>query len=59
MASRRSRRYKFVDAPPRTSMRKRSPQSAPRLFEWLVDNGYVEPVSSFRASRSKRRARRR
>lgn len=27
-------------------MRRKAPDSAPRLYEWLVDNGYVEPVST-------------
>lgn len=47
--------FRFVGAPPRASMRRRNPKSAPRLFEWLVDQGYVEPVSTYRASRPKRR----
>lgn len=45
----RGRRYRFVDAPPKAVMKKRAPESAPRLFEWLVDNGYVESVSSYRS----------
>lgn len=44
--------FRFVSAPPKRSMRKRSPESAPRLYEWLVDNGYAEPVSS--TSRARR-----
>lgn len=42
-----TRTFKFVDAPPERSMRKKSPESAPRLFEWLVNNGYVEPVTTY------------
>lgn len=51
--------YKFVKAPPKASMRRRSKDSAPRLYEWLISEGYVEPVSSTRASRAKRRRARR
>lgn len=42
-----TRSFKFVEAPPERWMRKRSAQSAPRLFEWLVNNGYAEPVSTY------------
>lgn len=45
MASTRS--FKFVDEPPESDMRKKSPESAPRLFEWLVDNGYAEAVTTY------------
>lgn len=43
---RKPRAFKFVEAPPERSMRRKAPDSAPRLYEWLVDNGYVEPVST-------------
>lgn len=56
----RRTKFTFVEAPPKSSMRRKSPDSAPRLYEWLVEEGYVEPVaSSKRASRAKRRSRRR
>jgi hypothetical protein len=51
MASSATRTFKFIEAPPERSMRKKSPESAPRLFEWLVDNGYAEPVTSYRSGR--------
>jgi hypothetical protein len=57
--AKRGASYKFVQAPPKGSMRRRTPTSAPRLFEWLVDNGYVEPITTLRTSRAKRRASRR
>lgn len=52
MASSTTRTFKFIEAPPERSMRKKSPESAPRLFEWLVDNGYAEPVTSYRSGRA-------
>ena len=42
-----TRTFKFVEAPPQRYMRRRSPESAPRLFEWLIDNGYVEAVTTY------------
>lgn len=42
-----SRSFKFIEAPPERSMRKKSPESAPRLFDWLVDNGYAESVTTY------------
>lgn len=42
-----TRSFKFIEAPPERSMRRKSPESAPRLFEWLVDNGYAEPVTTY------------
>lgn len=42
-----TRSFKFIEAPPEKSMRRKSPASAPRLFEWLVDNGYAEPVTTY------------
>lgn len=56
--ARRGTKFRFVEPPPRGSMRRKSPDSAPRLFEWLVDNGYVEAVTTIR-SKGKRKARRR
>jgi hypothetical protein len=54
-----SRTFKFIDAPPERSMRKKSPESAPRLFEWLVDNGYAQPVKTYgsggKAGKAKKR----
>lgn len=55
----RKRGSRFVELPGFERMRRRSPESAPRLFEWLVDNGYIEPVSSYRRKSANRRARRR
>lgn len=49
---------RFVKAPPQRSMRRRSPTSAPRLFEWLADNGYVEPVTTYRRKSDNRKAAR-
>lgn len=42
-----TRTFRFIEAPPERSMRKKSPASAPRLYEWLVDNGYVEAVTTY------------
>lgn len=42
----KQRGFQFIEAPPVRSMRKRTPESAPRLFEWLTENGYVEPVKT-------------
>ena len=47
--------YKWVAAPPKRSMRKKTPQSAPRLYEWLIDNSYVEPVKTIKSSRKGKR----
>lgn len=47
--------YRFVNAPPANKMRRQSPDSAPRLYEWLVDNGYVEPVQTARSKRGRAR----
>lgn len=44
----KDRGFKFIEAPPERSMRKRTPESAPRLFEWLTENGYVEAVKTVR-----------
>jgi len=50
--------YRFIDAPPRKDMKRKSPDSAPRLYEWLVSEGYVEPVNSGSATtRGNRRTR--
>lgn len=50
--------YRFIDAPPRKDMKRKSPDSAPRLYEWLVGEGYVEPVNSGSATtRGNRRTR--
>jgi hypothetical protein len=32
-------------------MKRRTPESAPRLFEWLTENGYVEPIKTVGAGR--------
>lgn len=55
--SSRSRKGKsrFVDLPNYQKIRRRSPESAPRLFEWLVDNGYIEPVSMYKRKSVARR----
>lgn len=50
---------RFADLPNYDRMRRRSPESAPRLFEWLVDNGYIEAVPTYRRKSANRRARRR
>jgi hypothetical protein len=55
----RKRGARFAELPNFERMRRRSPESAPRLFEWLVDKGYIEPVSSYRRKSANRRARRR
>lgn len=50
--------YRFIDAPPRKDMKRKSPDSAPRLYEWLVSEGYVEPVNTGSATtRGNRRTR--
>jgi hypothetical protein len=49
---------RFVKAPPQRSMRRRSPNTAPRLFEWLADQGYVEPVTTYRRKSDNRKATR-
>jgi hypothetical protein len=48
---------RFADLPNSIKMRRRSPDSAPRLYEWLVDNGYVETVPTHRRKSANRRAR--
>lgn len=58
-ASARKKGSRFAELPGFERMRRRSPESAPRLFEWLVDNGYIEPVSSYRRKSANRQARRR
>jgi hypothetical protein len=58
-ATTRKRGTRFAELPGFERMRRRSPESAPRLFEWLVDHGYIEPVSSYRRKSANRRARRR
>lgn len=55
----RKKGERFAQLPHFERMRRRSPESAPRLFEWLVDNGYIEPVSTYRRKSANRRARRR
>ncbi len=55
----RSRGKRFSDLPNFQKMRKRSPDSAPRLYEWLVDNGYIETVPTYRRKSANRRASRR
>lgn len=47
--------YRFIDQPPSQDMKKKSPESAPRLYAWLVDGGFVEPVNT--VSRRKRGGR--
>lgn len=49
---------RFIKAPPERFMRRVKPESAPRLFEWLVDRGYVQPVTTYRSKAGSRRARR-
>lgn len=49
------RGFQFVKAPPDKAMRRQSPASAPRLFEWLVEEGYVTPVMQVRSSGKKGR----
>jgi hypothetical protein len=44
-----ARGFRFIDAPPERAMRRRTPESAPRLFEWLTENGYVEPIKTVRS----------
>lgn len=46
---------RFTDLPNYERMRRRSPESAPRLFEWLVDNGYIEAVPTYRRKTANRR----
>lgn len=58
-ASKRTRGKRFADLPNFERMRRRSPESAPRLFEWLVDNGYIETVPTYRRKSANRQARRR
>lgn len=55
----RERGKRFADLPQHEKMRRRSPESAPRLFEWLVDNGYIEAVYTYRRKSANRQARRR
>lgn len=49
---------RFVKPPPQKKMRKVDPDSAPRLYEWLTSNGYVEPVSTSRRGKTSSRRRR-
>lgn len=58
-SSARDRGERFAELPEYNKMRRRSPESAPRLFEWLVDNGYIETVPTYRRKSANRRARRR
>lgn len=51
------KRNRFADLPNFKRMRKRSPESAPRLYEWLVDNGYIETVPTYQRKSANRRAR--
>lgn len=55
----RKRGERFAELPAYERMRRRSPESAPRLYEWLVDNGYIEAVPTYRRKSANRRARRR
>lgn len=55
----KKRGERFAELPQFEKMRRRSPESAPRLFEWLVDNGFIEPVATYRRKSANRRARRR
>ena len=57
--SARERGSRFAELPQYDKMRRRSPESAPRLFEWLVDNGYIETVPTYRRKSANRQARRR
>lgn len=57
--ARTGRGERFADLPNYERMRRRSPESAPRLFEWLVDNGYIEAVPTYRRKAANRQARRR
>jgi len=57
--STRERGKRFAELPGFDKMRRRSPESAPRLFEWLVDNGYIETVPTYRRKSANRQARRR
>lgn len=57
--SKRERGERFAQLPNFERMRRRSPDSAPRLFEWLVDNGYIETVPTYRRKSANRQARRR
>jgi hypothetical protein len=54
----KKRGNRFADLPNFKRMRKRSPESAPRLYEWLVDNGYIETVPTYQRKSANRRARR-
>lgn len=47
------RGFQFIEPPPVNSMRRRTPESAPRLFEWLTENGYVEPVRTVKRGGAK------
>lgn len=49
---------RFADLPNYDRMRRRSPESAPRLFEWLVDKGYIEAVPTYRRKAANGRRRR-
>lgn len=51
----KKRGFQFIEAPPVRSMRKRTPESAPRLFEWLTENGYVEPVKTVGGSSGRKK----
>ena len=56
-AAQRERGKRFADLPNYKQIRRRSPESAPRLFEWLVDNGYIEAVPTYRRKSANRQAR--
>ena len=38
--------FRFIEEPPKRSMRRQSPKSAPRLFEWLIENEYGDYVTT-------------
>lgn len=38
--------FRFIEEPPKRSMRRQSPASAPRLFQWLIENEYGEYVTT-------------
>lgn len=58
-SAQRERGKRFADLPKYERMRRRSPESAPRLYEWLVDNGYIEAVPTYRRKSANRQSRRR
>lgn len=45
-------RFRYVKPPPEEDMYDAEPDYKPRLFKWLIDNRFIEPVQSYRTVHS-------